>query len=119
MGLPMCGADLPSCIQSRLISCSSLRLLAVGMLSALSYMRSQALCHLDVKPSNILRFQMTYVLADFEACSAHDPRLRSTPGAVSYWPPEAYDSRGCDGHKADMCALVVPFYESSCSFTPR
>ncbi|CAE7613807.1 CIPK5 [Symbiodinium sp. CCMP2592] len=115
--LPMCGADLSSCISSGLISYSSVRLLAASMLSALSYMRSQALCHLDVKPGNILRFHTTYVLADFETCSAYDPCMRNKPGTVFYWPPEAYDSRGYDGHKADIYALGVTISEASHTFT--
>ena len=102
--LPMCGADLPSCIQSGLISYSSLWLLASDILSTLSCMRSQACCNLDMR---------------FQTCTAYDPRMRNKQATVFTGHPRLMIVEGMTGTKlTSMRRRDNLIFEASCRFTP-
>lgn len=85
------------------------------ILDALSYLHSQHICHLDVKPENIfLDNNCGAKLADFgisKKLTTPDQLLRDRVGSVFYTSPEKLEGNGAyDGFKADLFALGVTLF---------
>ena len=87
----------------------------IQILDALSYLHSQNICHLDVKPENVFLDNNCGVkLADFgisKKLVTPDQLLRDRVGTVFYTPPEKLPADSVyDGFKADLFALGVTLF---------
>eukprot|EP00971_Amphidinium_carterae_P202020 4008388-Amphidinium_carterae.1 len=67
--------SLSSCIErSQDLSFSDVRCIAVALAEALTWIHACGLCHLDVKPDNLLQFGGSWKLIDLESCHDLDGR---------------------------------------------
>ena len=85
------------------------------LLDALSYLHSQNICHLDIKPENVLLDRNCGAkLADFgisKKLATSSQLLRDRVGSVFYTPPEKLPAESVyDGFKADLFALGVTLF---------
>ena len=95
--------------------------LAVQVCGALHYMSTQAIVHLDVKPSNIV-MEAPPKLIDLSVARTHDAAARLTKhvGTRKYMSPEQCDPRrlGPVGAPADVWGAGVTLYEAVSASRP-
>lgn len=93
------------------------------LLSAVAYMHSKGIAHLDIKPGNVMsrealseRVPTTWKLLDFGLSiqlesSVYDCSYSSSRGTVGYMPPEMYDGQQFSPGYCDVWSLGVLFLE--------
>jgi serine/threonine protein kinase len=90
------------------------------VLSAIAYLHSRGIAHLDIKPENILMCATDRVkLADFGCCEA-PPKLprKNAVGTLFYAAPELYTSSRPDNRAADVWSLGILFFTLECGVLP-
>ena len=109
------GGSLSDLIESgHRISTERLLLYAKHILSAFQYLKSQNICHLDVKPSNILLDKYGRVkLADFGlACHViHSEMIQKYIGSLAYMAPEILAKQPFDPFASDMWSFGITIYQ--------
>ena len=93
-------------------------LLGIRMLSALHYMHSNHVLHLDVKPDNVTMGDPPRLL-DFSLAQAFSGpvKLRHTMGTAAYMPPEQF-MHGEVTPQSDLFGLGATLYEALCGMRP-
>ena len=93
-------------------------LLGIRMLSALHYMHSNHVLHLDVKPDNITMGDPPRLL-DFSLAQAFSGpvKLRHTMGTAAYMPPEQF-MHGEVTPRSDLFGLGATLYEALSGMRP-
>lgn len=100
------------------VSVPEILLLAIRMLSALHYLHSRSLLHLDVKPSNITTGDPPRLLDLSIARFAPGPlKLRNAIGTAAYMSPEQC-LRGHAMPATDLFGLGVTLYEAVSGMRP-
>jgi serine/threonine protein kinase len=86
--------------------------LADEVLSALEYLHSLEIAHLDIKPDNVLLTHDGHArLTDFGfAKLAHDPIPQALVGSPGYCAPEVLSGLYFDGKKADVFSFGILLY---------
>ncbi len=100
------------------VSVPEMCLLGIRMLSALHYMHTQNVVHLDVKPSNLTMGAPPRLL-DFSLARtfALPLRMRDTIGTAAYMPPEQC-SHGYVTPASDVFGLGATMYEALTAIQP-
>ena len=85
---------------------------AKNILSALQYLKTMNICHLDIKPSNILLDKFGRIkLADFGlSCQVHE-KLNRYIGSFVYMAPEIISKTPYDPFEADMWSFGITIYQ--------
>jgi serine/threonine protein kinase len=93
-------------------------LLGIRMLSALHYMHTNHVLHLDVKPDNVTMGDPPRLL-DFSLAQAFSGpvKLRHTMGTAAYMPPEQC-MHGVVGPESDLFGLGATLYEALTGMRP-
>jgi eukaryotic-like serine/threonine-protein kinase len=95
--------------------------LGLEMTSALHYLRSSGVVHLDVKPSNIIMGAPPRLIDLSIARSVHSAsRLTHVVGTDTYMPPEQADPQriGIPGPPADVWGLGATLFEATAGYRP-
>lgn len=100
------------------VSVPEMCLLGIRMLSALHYMHSQRVLHLDLKPSNLTMGAPPRLL-DFSLARvfAGPVRMRDTIGTRAYMPPEQC-THGVASPASDVFGLGATMYEALTAIQP-
>lgn len=104
--------DIASYISNNNISKNELIRLCYEIINAIDYLHSQNVCHLDIKPSNILIDRSGRVkLADFGMSNSYYGLCnRDRVGTRLYRAPEVFDEKPFDPFKADVWSLGMSLY---------
>ena len=102
------GSSLPQMTAN----CAAFFLRDIG--SALQYMHSHLMVHLDVKPPNVLMFSDGFKLSDFtesQVLKEHNQKIRLFTGTLQFMAPEIAPQSYYDPKAADMWSLgCTTFY---------
>lgn len=100
------------------VSAPEMCLLGIRMLSALHYLHSQHVLHLDVKPSNLTMGAPPRLLdLSIARVFAHDLELRSAIGTAAYMAPEQCRG-GIATPATDVFGLAATMYEALTGMQP-
>lgn len=96
-----------------IIKIRELKLIFHSILSALSLMHRQNMCHLDVKPPNLLvSYDGIVQLTDFSICRQLELTLKKSMVATyGYQPPEVILGTGWLGIKVDVYSTAITMLE--------
>ena len=94
------------------ISTEQIIYFAKNILSALQYLKAMNICHLDIKPSNILLDKFGRIkLADFGlSCHVHE-KINRYIGSFVYMAPEIISKTPYDPFEADMWSFGITIYQ--------
>ncbi|KHL15865.1 protein kinase-like protein [Mumia flava] len=96
--------------------------LALEIASALHYMRLRDVCHLDIKPSNVIMGAPARVIdLSIARSAAAAARLRDVIGTDDYLAPEQADptsDRGTPGYASDVWGLGATLYHAATAQRP-
>src|SRR5437764_7370633 len=100
------------------VSSPEVCLLGIRMLSALHYMHSKHVLHLDVKPDNVTMGDPPRLL-DFSLAQAFSGpvKLRHTMGTAAYMPPEQF-MHGEVTPQSDLFGMGATLYEALTGMRP-
>src|SRR5207302_8485258 len=100
------------------VSIPEVCLLGIRMLSALHYMHSKHVLHLDVKPDNVTIGDPPRLL-DFSLAQAFSGpvKLRHTMGTAAYMPPEQF-MHGEVTPQSDLFGMGATLYEALSGMRP-
>ncbi|KAK0059954.1 aurora kinase B [Biomphalaria pfeifferi] len=91
--------------------------------SAVHYMHLKRICHMDIKPANILiNSYNEAVLTDFDLSMEIPPNVQkwnSYGGTLAYLAPEVSNPHGCDPFKVDVYAVGVVLWSLVIRRRPR
>jgi len=89
------------------------------MIGGLEYIHAHNICHLDLKPENMLlgsNYQLK--IADFGLSLGYQKNLKDFAGTVNYSSPEVLESKPFDGKISDMWSIGASLYVFSVGSLP-
>ncbi|KAM3136324.1 hypothetical protein pb186bvf_011623 [Paramecium bursaria] len=118
------GGELFDKIKHSKLSEQQMRIYFRQIIRALQYCQTKQIAHRDLKPENILICENDRIkINDFGLSSLYldhnyNNELYTTCGTINYLAPEVIQSKGYDGHRADIWSIGVILYFSCAGYLP-
>ena len=111
---PVNGMDLYDLIDNSSLFLDEIVKYFRQLLQAVDFIHKKGICHLDIKPENIMIDLLTDTvkLIDYDSCEVGEI-VKSSKGTLHFIPPERFQNElgPFDGKKADIWACGIVLYE--------